>query len=173
MFLPLLKPLEITGHVIIALVAGAWLDAETVEFEALTESKIESTSVSIEECEQSVVSTPAQCEVQPVTMRELWKMGNLPEEDFEETMNFIGMDPDQKIGPGHMDTFMESINAFGEKLDKEMHDIAVSITPEEAEIMLEMLKDDDSITPEEFQELVQVLFTPENRAHLKKKGLLP
>lgn len=59
MFMPLLKPLEITGHVIIALLATAWIDAETVEFEKLTESKVESTKVSIEECEQSVASTPA------------------------------------------------------------------------------------------------------------------
>ena len=173
MFMPLLKPLEITGHVIIALLATAWIDAETVEFEKLTESKVESTKVSIEECEQSVAATPAQCEVQPVTMRELWKLGNLPEEDFEMAMNVIGLDPNQKIGPGHMDTFMESINAFEEKLDKEMRDSALSITPEEAEIMLEMLKEDESITPQEFQELVQLIFTPENQAYLTKKGLLP
>ena len=164
MFLSLFKPVEMGIHVIIALIAGAWLHAETAEFKALTESRVESVQISDE---------PAQCEVQPVTMRELWKMGNLPEQDFEETMNFIGMAPDQKIGPGHVDTFMESMSAFEEKLNKEMHDIAVSITPEEAEVMLEMLKDDDSITPEEFQELVKVLFTPENRAYLTKKGLLP
>ena len=72
-----------------------------------------------------------------------------------------------------MDTFMESINAFEEKLDKEMRDSALSITPEEAEIMLEMLKEDESITPQEFQELVQLIFTPENQAYLTKKGLLP
>ena len=172
-FSPLLKPLEITGHVFIALLATAWLDAETAEFEALTESWVESTQVSIEECELGMTATPDQCEVQPVTMRELWKMGNLPEQDFDLTMNLIGLDPNQKIGLGHMDTFMESTNAFGEKLDKEMRDIALSITPEEAEIMLEALKDDDSITPQEFQELVQVIFTPENRAHLTHKGLLP
>ena len=173
MFVPLLKPLEITGHVIIALLATAWLDAETAEFEALTESRVESTQVSIEECELGMTATPDQCEVQPVTMRELWKMGNLPEQDFDLTMNSIGLAPNQKIGPGHMDTFMESMNAFGEKLDKEMRDIALSITPEEAEIMLEVLKEDDSITPQEFQEIVQVLFTPDNQAHLTQKGLLP
>ncbi len=132
MFVPLLKPLEITGHIIIALIAGAWLHVETAEFEALTESRVESIQISDEPAE-----------------------------------------PYQKISPNHMDAFMASISAFEEKLNKEMHDIAVSITPEEAEIMLEMLKDDASITPEEFQELVQVLFTPENRAHLTKKGLLP
>lgn len=88
-------------------------------------------------------------------------------------MNLIGLDPNQIIGPGHMDTFMESMNAFGEKLDKEMRDIALSITPEEAEIMLEVLKEDDSITPQEFQEIVQMLFTPSNRAHFTQKGLLP
>ena len=132
MFVPLLKPLEITGHIIIALIAGAWLHVETAEFEALTESRVESIQISDEPAE-----------------------------------------PYQKISPNHMDVFMPSMRAFEEKLNKEMHDIAVSITPEEAEIMLEMLKDDDSITPEEFQELVQVLFTPENRAHLTKKGLLP
>lgn len=180
MFVSLFKPVEMGIHVIIALVAGAWLGIETIEFEELTESKVNSPQVSIqecelgvEECELSVTATPDRCEVQPITMRELWKLGNLPEEDFEETMNFIGMNPDQKIGPGHMDTFMASMHAFEEKLDKEMRDIVLSITPEEAEIMLEVLKEDDSITPQEFQELVQVIFTPENQAHLTKKGLLP
>ncbi len=132
MFVSLFKPVEMGIHVIIVLIAGVWLHVETAEFDALTESRVESIQISDE---------PAQ--------------------------------PDQKIGPNHMDTFMASISAFEAKLDKEMHDIAESITPEEAEIVLEMLKDDASITPQEFQELVQVLFTPENRAHLTKKGLLP
>ena len=104
MFVPLLKPLEITGHIIIALVAGAWLHVETAEFEALTESR----------------------------MNRYRFLMNPPE-------------PYQKISPNHMDAFMASMRAFEEKLNKEMHDIAVSITPEEAEIMLEMLKEDDSI----------------------------
>ena len=131
MFVSLFKPVEMGIHVIIVLIAGAWLHVETAEFEALTESRVESIQFSDE---------PAQ--------------------------------PDQKISPNHMDTFMPNMRAFEEKLNKEMHDIAVSITPEEAEIVLEMLKDDDSITPQEFQEIVQVLFTPENQAHLTKKGLL-
>ena len=77
MFVSLFKPVEMGIHVIIVLIAGAWIDAETAEFEALTESRVESTQFSDE---------PAQ--------------------------------PDQKIGPNHMDTFMPSMRAFGEKLDK-------------------------------------------------------
>ena len=132
MFVSLFKPVEMGIHVIIVLIAGAWLHVETAEFEALTESRVESIQISDE---------PTQT--------------------------------DQKISPNHMDTFMPNMRVFEEKLNKEMHDIAVSITPEEAEIMVEMLKNDASIMPQEFQEIMQVLFTPDNQTHLTQKGLLP
>ena len=45
---------------ITALLARAWLNSETTEFETLSESKVNSTSVSSTDSGQSMATTPAQ-----------------------------------------------------------------------------------------------------------------
>lgn len=74
MFAPLQKPLEITTHVIIALLATAWLDVQAADYEEITESKVVQSSD-----EEPKLPEHVKANFEKARLKLIEKYGDIPE----------------------------------------------------------------------------------------------
>lgn len=106
----------------------------------------------------------------PQTLRDLWRETGLSDEELEQAMALLPIDP--TISLDQSDELMANLQAVQSVIDSWMKEATATLTLDEARIMIDILKDDPTTTEDEYRYITRELFPPDIQQALIQEGKL-